>query len=362
MHLRKSLSPLSAAIAIAALAGLAQAAGVADQPTARPTAVQAFERANPGARFYNSAGRITSVYGEAFSLGDTAVQSAENFLAQYAAMFSVRPEQLVPGSLAGDGAHVREIMPDLETGAMRFTLVSYLQTHDGIPVFRGNIRLLTRNEQGSPLVLVRSGLRNLGNFRADNAVAEKPNVEGAFADAMFRFPGMVDFSAPDVVIFAGVDEENAPARLAVTFIGTIGDATQANYQKWRIVADAATGKIIWTENQINQVDVTGSVKGMFTPGKKADICETEILANMPYARAAIGATVAYADVNGNFTIPNAGSTNVTVESGVRGRWFRVWNNGAEPELLTQNVTPPGPANFVHNPPSLRRQVPCRESH
>ena len=47
-------------------------------------------------------------------------------------------------------------------------------------------------------------------------------------------------------------------------------------------------------------------------------------------------------------IPNGGNSDVTVESPVRGRYFRVQNNGGANSVLSMNVTPPGPADFLHN--------------
>ena len=55
-----------------------------------------------------------------------------------------------------------------------------------------------------------------------------------------------------------------------------------------------------------------------------------------------------ADENGDFVIPNGGNTDVTVQSPVRGRWFRVFNEGGADTVLSQTVTPPGPADFIHN--------------
>src|SRR5690606_37617744 len=55
-------------------------------------------------------------------------------------------------------------------------------------------------------------------------------------------------------------------------------------------------------------------------------------------------------VNGNFTIPHGGGSQVTVNSFLRGRYFEVFDEsagGATPSLSGQ-VVPPGPIDFVHN--------------
>ncbi|MHC4416258.1 MAG: hypothetical protein ACYS0G_13335, partial [Planctomycetota bacterium] len=120
------------------------------------------------------------------------------------------------------------------------------------------------------------------------------------------------------------------------------------YEKWLFLVDAQTGAVLYQESQILEIDVVGNVSGMATQGVGADICEPEALEVMPYACVNIGAEVAYADEGGHFVIPNPGSSPVTVESPVRGRWFRVFNQGGPDTVLSMEVTPPGPANFVHN--------------
>ena len=73
------------------------------------------------------------------------------------------------------------------------------------------------------------------------------------------------------------------------------------------------------ESEIHHVDVVGNVSGMATQGDGADICGPEEAAGMPYARVRIGTTTAYADVDGDFVIPNGGNGQVTVESVLAGQ-------------------------------------------
>ncbi|MCC6428007.1 MAG: hypothetical protein IT435_14450 [Phycisphaerales bacterium] len=348
--------------ATAALAALVLSAGAAmaawdDTPGAMPTAAvtrtvrtsaDAFLRANPQSRLYWSGGQVTTVYGAAFSQGASSQQSADAFLDGAAGVLGVPRNQLVPGSLATDNAAVRPIMPDLQTGHMKFIVHSYLQQLSGIPVHRGEVRLVVRNEAQFPLVLARSSLRELGNFRIDQTVADNPNMIGAFAAANNRIDGITDYGTPELVIWAGIGEAKVAPVLALKFTVTAGEPWDAGYAKWLFLADAKTGQIVHAENQVMDVDVSGNTSAVVTAGKKADICETEVNRPMPYMRVAIGATFVYADVNGNFTVPNAGSGAVTVNAGMRGRWFRVYNPSTDAPGLSANVTPPGPANFVFN--------------
>jgi len=322
-----------------------------DGPLRSPTlaAENVFIDANPDTQFFRTGPRITSVYGRAFSAGPTARASAEAFRAAHAGLFGVPAHELVEGTLATDGVTESQMMPDLETGRLKFTLVSYLQQRDGVPVFRADVRLLVRNDPGFPLVLARANVRDLGAFRVKLARAENPDAAGALTDAMRRFPGIGNFSPPRLVIWAGVGEQTVTPRLALEFYGTIGDPAQPGYDRLLILADAADGATLWSESQVCHADITGTVKGMATPPTKADICSNEALAPMPYAKIDGPSGTVYADSAGGFIYPGPGAA--ALSSPLRGQWFRVFdanNPGVDIETLTINASPPGPAAFVHN--------------
>ncbi|HRJ49383.1 MAG: hypothetical protein KF787_06010 [Phycisphaeraceae bacterium] len=350
-------SASAAAAALVLSAGIALAAdgfvhGASPTSKASPQVAAAVDRfldSNPGSRVYWTGGQVTSLYGRAFSHGDSPQASVESFLKNSIGVLGVPRGHLVAGSLAADGASVREIMPDLDTGAMKFTLISYVQEIGGLPVFGSDVRMLVRNEAGYPLVLVRNNLRELGAYRLDQSAAANPNLAAAFESAALRVQGITDWGTPELVIWAGTGENPADPTVAIRFIVEAGETHDEGYARWLFLADAKTGRIVHAENQVLHVDVSGSVKAFSTPGKKADICTAAVQLAMPYARVAIGATVAFADVNGNFTIPNAGSSAVTVNAGMRGRWFRVYNPTNDAPGLSLSVTPPGPANFLFNP-------------
>jgi hypothetical protein len=54
----------------------------------------------------------------------------------------------------------------------------------------------------------------------------------------------------------------------------------------------------------------------------------------------------FTDANGGFTLPNSGTTPVTVQSLMSGQRFVVDNIAGNEETLTLTVTPPGPANWM----------------
>jgi hypothetical protein len=290
---------------------------------------------------YKHEGRIKRLYGESFSFGASPEGSAETFLQANAHLFGVAPADL-------DDRHLQPIMYDRNTDRYRFTGVYYVQYKDGIPVFRSRLILLVRNEEGYPLVLASADLRNLGEFEPQ-IEARSLNPSEGIANAQRVLPDLTNFTEPELVIWAGVDDLVVDPVLAYTFVGdNYLQADSDEPQKELFVTDAETGAILYQENLIIFEDVVGNVQGKATQGKAADFCELEMPEPMPWARVNIDATIAYADSNGDFVIPNAGSLPVTVESRLWGLWFRVFNQAGADAMLSQLVTPPGPANFMHN--------------
>lgn len=346
------------------VASLALSARAGDPAPSVPTsdsgsvsaALDVFGSQHPGAGFHRFGGRITSVYGPAFGAGTDALDTAERFRLGHAGLFGVAAANLLPESFLADRRHTQPVMFEPAIGAYKFTLVYYHQYQDGIPVYRADLRLLIRNEPGHPLVLATSGLRDLGAFRPQAALLanlaqpgfvnnQYPASQRAVADAA---PGMIDFSPPEITIWAGVDDMVVEPRVALVFVADNFGPGGAADQKWRFITDIQTGAILHQETLLHQTDIVGNVSGVGSRGLAAEQCEIEVPIGMPYARVSIGGTVAIADANGDFTIPNPGTLPVTVQSEVRGRWFRVFNAAGTNGLLSQSVTPPGPANFLHN--------------
>jgi hypothetical protein len=319
--------------------------GAAD---AEQAAVSRFLEARPDARLYRAGDRITRVYGTTFEFGESPQDTAERFVSNNARMFGVAVEDLEPVSRFGDRRHVQPVMPNRETGDYKFALVSFSQYKDGLPVFRSEVRCLILNQQDYPLTLVIANLRNLGEFTPNTSLANAP-----FDPATSVATGMTNLSAPEAVIWAGVDDRVVEPVVAFTFIGDNYETTSdpAEIEKWLYVVDAATGEILYQEDMILDVDMTGNVSGYATDDYRAEVCEAEVLMPMPYALVSIqGGDSAYADENGDFVIPHDGSSPVDVTSEVRGLYFNVNNQGSggDASITLEDVVPPGPANFVHN--------------
>jgi hypothetical protein len=308
---------------------------------------------------------IKRVYGTAFEHGNSPEDAAQRFINARSRMFGVRPDELRANSRAGRLQHTQPLMYDRQSGRYRFTLVTYSQLKQELPVFRSDLRLLVRNEPDSPLVLAASSLRDLGAYSIAESLrsdlARPAFLDGRFEAArkaaLARVPTLRNFGDPEVVVWAGVNDETPEPAVALQFIAdNHGASTSGRPEAWLFLADVQTGEILYAEYLIRRTDVTGSVSALSTTGSGADICESEVAGPMPYARVNIGSTEVYADSNGAFTIPNAGSTAVIVESPVRGQYFVVTNQLGAYSILSANVTPPGPADFLHNADNISESI------
>jgi hypothetical protein len=302
----------------------------------------------PDVQLYSAGSQVVQLYDAELGYGSTANETVDNFIQTFAGVFGVTSNELQPGSAVEDSLYALPLMYDGSSGAYKFTAFYYRQYKDGLPVYGADVRLLVRNEPGFPLVLVNSGLRDLSTY-AVPAGATMSVAEGAAHAAAAKFAtGLVNFSPSERVVWAGNEGEEVTPAVALLFVADNGMPATGEYQKWRVVADAASGALLHTEDLILHTDVSGNVKGMATTAPKADICNPEVATAMKYAKVALGSTALYADQNGNFTLPYGGSGAVNVTSYMEGLYFIVADQAGPLEEMTLFVTPPGPVYFIHN--------------
>ncbi|MHC4828642.1 MAG: hypothetical protein ACYTEY_18985 [Planctomycetota bacterium] len=245
-----------------------------------------------------------------------------------------------------------------ETDTYKFTGYFYTQQRDGVPVFRSDLRLLVRNEDQNPLVLAATSLRDLGDFQVGAVAAPAEAAPASSQMALQRVKAISDFAGdPQVaswrrVIWAGVEEMDVAPRLADEFVITL------DVDKWLVLTDAVTGAVLYQEHEIHFVDIEGTVDGMCTTGIGAEQCEPEVAMGMPYMLVTAGANSAYSDVDGDFVIPNSGSSPIDVTAMYDGMYFDVFNylpEGVE-TVTDPDVTPPGPAYLLFNAPNLDERI------
>jgi len=324
----------------------------------------------PGARLVEAPpGRsATILYGETLVEGGSPLESATALLERARAVLGVDSSALAL-SAGPDGRSLQDVGMDPASGAARFHLLRFDQVLDGVPVFRAGVGVLVRAEPGFPVVLTSFDVKDVAGL--DTSAARVPGartptagmraaVERLFDEQLLARgipqrarPQVIQTSEEKLVVFAGLGDALVPPTLALEFVATRGSvlADAPRFQRHRVVAALATGDILLAEDMIQQADVVGSVSGNASQGTNSLECEPEAVEPLPYAEATVvGGNTVFADANGQFVIPHAGATPVTVRSRLRGQWFQVFDDttgGTTPELTT-SVTPPGPANFVHN--------------
>ncbi len=304
---------------------------------------------HPRASFYESAERVTRVYGAPFSFGATPEESADRFRLNHAGLFGVAPDDLRPESLLFDGRHTQPVMFDAATGTFKFTLVYYRQYASGLPVFRADLRLLAREAADWPISLASSGLRPLAGFSVDptllNDVANDRFVQDRFAAAkqavLAVHPGLVNFGAPEVVVWAGVDDMIVEPRVALTFIADDFVPNGPATQKTRFITEIQTGAILHEEPVVFHVD--GNISGMATEGYASEQCAIESPMGLPYIEVTSGANSTFADADGDYSITAGGPTITATLDGI---WFDT--RDAALADLSSSVPAATPANILFN--------------
>src|SRR5690606_11768321 len=82
-------------------------------------------------------------------------------------------------------------------------------------------------------------------------------------------------------------------------------------------------------------------------GQQSMECGVLDIAPLPHALVTSSAGNAFTDGAGAFTVVESGSGPLTVVSGVTGQYFDVNNGAGSNALISLEITPPGPANFLH---------------
>ncbi len=332
-----ALGAASLALALPAFAGKQLSSGQASAALAQQY---------PGVHFYyGDDGRIGRVFGTAFSFGNSAEASADAFVQDHADVFGLSSTQLqrVP---TDDGLSAQPVTLEPESGTYKFMLVRYEQVADGVSVLGSELRVLVRNEPGFPSVWAGSTLRPVGGLDASRA----GTIDTALGvqTVMTQYPGLMQFTEPELVVWAGDVDRAAPATLATVFVADNALPATAEFQRYRFITDATSGAVLQTDDLILNADVVGNVSGNATQGSGAAECGPEESTAMKYARVAVGSNAAFADENGDYVILGVTGDPVTVTATVRGEFFRVNNQAGAGASLSQDVSPPGPADFLFN--------------
>ena len=313
-----------------------------------------FLQTNPQTMFNVRDEIITRVYGKSFSHGVNPVDAATNFIADHANMFGIEAGELLPIGPNSMGIHALPLGHDKLTGTDRFTLVSWTQALDGIPVYSGSVRVLVRNEADFPVVLVSNEMADMrsydGRFAGVGLTPTQLNPRTYTRHVANQFFMKPVVSGVEQVIWAGTPGAWVDPVLAVTFVATGGtNIDPSTYQKYRYVVDAGNGRILHQENMILDFDASGTVSARVTQNDGSDICEEEELEPLPHARIEANGEVYYTDSEGNFLIEDATDT-LTTTSSINGKWFQI-NDLFDDEISSLTVDigeGDDPYDFEHN--------------
>jgi hypothetical protein len=305
----------------------------------------------PGVRTLRHRDQVGRVFG-ILATGASPADSARAFIERDAMqLWGVPPGELAAYGPFEAGEHVVQLMPQRDTGTFRFTAVCFTQEVRGVPVYKSNLLVLARNEPGFPAVLAASTLWSTAGVeeqldRAD--LGTLPPAQLWTRTALSQFRAQPEVGPARYVIWAGIDRVRAAEpRLAVSFVAEGGGHWDPdNHQRIEFVVDAETGAILHQETLIHHA-VTGRITGLATQGNAADACAEEAQTGLPYVEVRTPTSVAYADREGNFSIP-AGAPGTTYTTRLAGRWFTAYDN-SNPTLSLSTQADDGAAwNPVFN--------------
>ena len=89
---------------------------------------EAFAEVHPDTSFfYAKDGRISRVYGKAFTQGSSPSDTAQTFINEWAGIWNCDANDLIPVGPWGAGHHMQPMMYDAETGEYKFALDSFIK-------------------------------------------------------------------------------------------------------------------------------------------------------------------------------------------------------------------------------------------
>lgn len=329
---------------------------------------QGVQTAFPAAKVQGNADGVTRLYGPSLATGASASDSAEKFRKSFAAAAGVGEDELVaqPAQTAQAGAQASPgigVMVDPTTHQPKFWLYRYEQNKAGVPVHAGGLRTLVRNDASNAVVWASSTVRPLADFApaagakaiapdADKSLRAIPAMKDSSGTALPAPTAVAKVSEAKLIVFAGTAAKAAEPRMAIEYF-----VETKPFGKWHFIADASTGDVLQVNSLIAFDNVTGRVTGNRTQGAVAAECAPTVTVGLPDVELLTGFAneQAFANANGDYVLATAasGGTSRRVYSPMDGRFFHIsdalFDPQGNPYWLSQIVTPPATANFLHNP-------------
>jgi len=293
----------------------------------------------PGTRVYQDDGHVRVIYGMPMTGGKTADEAAAAWVAQHSGAFGV-------GALSVAEEWVTPFKDN------RFTVFTYKQFIDGIPVEFGMLKVLVLNAP-TPRVVYAAGTLAPTPDRGLGAVTVTAEQAVATVRKMKPYARLM-LTQPELTVFQGNGTWVAPV-LTWKFMGDTGNpADQAGKT---FFVNAQTGDLVYARHEVFDIDVNGVVTGNGSPGLWPDIASNPpVPLTMPNIKVGVtGGATGFADPNGAYLLTGVASpvtvnTGVGTASGFGGQWVNVVPTGST--ALTANsgsVAPPAAANILLNP-------------
>ncbi|MFT5423319.1 MAG: hypothetical protein ACI89L_001096 [Phycisphaerales bacterium] len=298
-------------------------------------------------------GNLSRIYGGRASNGSSPLDSAERFLENHAAALGVRAGSLSTHDEHLSIPHVQPLVFDEQRGTYRFTLISYAQTSNGLPVLDSRLGILVRNQEGFPAVLVSSSLKPSAE---DLAQPRARFVQDPvwLAEAIAELDGFTSVEQTRAAIY--VDTSTGGAVQVVETIFSRGDPNLPGYERFTMVLDAETGAEIARRSEVHHYNEpgtdlrSGTVTGYATPDGSAALCSPAVELAIPYAGVeSDGVGVLFTDINGEFSFSEPLAEGAVVTSTLRGVYFQVSSavsTDSQPSFAASTSTP---ISLLHNP-------------
>lgn len=291
--------------------------------------------AYPGIHVSSEGRGIVTVSGRPMTAAATPQAAADNWLARWSAALGF--EEL---DLQLERSH--------GVAHNRLTVLAYSQTIQEHPVVGSAVRILVAD--GSPCRVVHVATR-LTRPPVDGfpPIATTPGQVLSSTRATDSFGQLTEWGQPRLVVLgsdSGVDLEDPV--LAWSFTGA--SKNRAHPEAYTFFVDSHDGTLVHLRDEVYEADIQGKLTGKATPGTLPDTAynpPTTVDIENAEARV-VGGNSARSDASGDFQISHAGSSPVTVQADLTGSWVRVQNDAGGELLLSQSVTPPGPADFEFN--------------
>lgn len=305
------------------------------------SAVEDLSRAYPGVQTLQDGARVRYVYGVPMNAAATAQEAASAWVQGHLGVFDAAGADLVQVWSA-------------QTGSGRHTVFAYNQFIDGMPVEHGLARVVVLNATNQ-VVYVGATLaptnKALPAIQVDSAMA----LELAKLDE--GMDHLTTWGEPELVVWQGEGEWQEPVP-AWRVVGEVPDLDHRHKHSFFI--SAVDGSTLFVRDEVLHIDVSGTTKAWGSPGMLPFMASNpNALMMLPEIRVTItGGGNAFSDVNGIFTVPHGGTTQVAISTTLdNGRWVNV-NDQAGNAILNQqlNVIPPGPADFELNAPGANEQL------